>query len=143
MQGQWEIVGHWTYSGDPALSDKDHVRFLVGDVDSTDRLVSDEDIDAAVAVEGAVRSAAAKVAAAIAARFARRVTTSTDGNITKALSHLFEHYMALARNLMRDAATETGAGVYAGGISLSDKQSEEDDTDRAATDFKRAMFDYL
>ena len=36
------IGGNWTYSGNPAASDKDAVRFLVGDTNTSDQLVSDE-----------------------------------------------------------------------------------------------------
>ena len=34
----------WTYSGDPAANARDSIRFLVGDTDTNDQLVSDEEI---------------------------------------------------------------------------------------------------
>ena len=34
----------WTYSGDPATNARDSIRFLVGDTDTNDQLVSDEEI---------------------------------------------------------------------------------------------------
>ena len=34
----------WTYSGDPANSDRDKVRFLIGDTDTTNQLLQDAEI---------------------------------------------------------------------------------------------------
>ena len=34
----------WNYSGDPSLSSRDAVRFLIGDTDPNDPLVTDEEI---------------------------------------------------------------------------------------------------
>lgn len=34
----------WTYSGDPASSDRDKVRFLIGDTDSTNQMLQDAEI---------------------------------------------------------------------------------------------------
>ena len=35
----------WSYSGDPASSDRDAIRFYIGDTDTTLQLLQDEDID--------------------------------------------------------------------------------------------------
>ena len=35
---------NWTYSGDPTDSDRDAVRFEVGDTDENDRLLSDGEV---------------------------------------------------------------------------------------------------
>ena len=51
----------WTYSGDPATSDKDAVRFLTGDTDAGDQLASDEEIAYALSQRPDVRLAAAVV----------------------------------------------------------------------------------
>ena len=34
----------WTYSGDPSANARDAIRFLIGDTDTTDQLLSDEEI---------------------------------------------------------------------------------------------------
>ena len=34
----------WTYSGDPSSSARDAIRFLVGDTDTNDQLVTNEEI---------------------------------------------------------------------------------------------------
>lgn len=73
----------WIYSGDPSSSDKDEVRYLVGDTDVNDQLVSDEEIDYALAtwlpVYGTKQWVAAAVADQIAGRFARETSYSADG----------------------------------------------------------------
>src|SRR6185295_13153474 len=40
--------GHWIYPGDPLTDDRAEVRFLIGDTQSTDQLLSDEEINAAL-----------------------------------------------------------------------------------------------
>ena len=39
----------WTYSGDPASSPRDEVRFLIGDTDASAPLLSDAEVDYALA----------------------------------------------------------------------------------------------
>jgi hypothetical protein len=39
----------WTYGGDPSANNRDEVRFLIGDVDSTQPLLTDEEIAYAIA----------------------------------------------------------------------------------------------
>ena len=34
----------WSYSGDPANSTNDSIRFLIGDTDTNDRLITNEEI---------------------------------------------------------------------------------------------------
>lgn len=127
----------WTYDGDPSLSQRDEVRFLVGDTDTTDQLVTDEEIAYAIDQEANILLAAAKVAKAIMAKFARLVDKSV-GDLKLNFSQRIDHYKELI-----DQLTERGmesAGVpYAGGISIIDKQNREEDTDRVDPTFTREM----
>lgn len=41
-------AGSWFYSGDPLRSDRDEIRFLIGDTLTDDQLLSDQEIDAAI-----------------------------------------------------------------------------------------------
>ena len=127
----------WTYDGDPSANEKDEVRFLVGDTDSTDQLVSDEEIAYAIAEESNALLAAAKVAKAIMAKFARLVDKSV-GDLKLNFSQRMTHYKDLI-----DQLTERGtasAGIpYSGGISITDKDNREDDTDRVDPTFKRDL----
>jgi hypothetical protein len=140
----FEIAGHWSYTGNPDSSTRDKVRFLVGDIDSSDKLTSNEEIDSALAERGSTYGAASMVCRAIAARFARLVTKSVnEGGSTRTnnLSDLYKHYLELTAEFARSAASQAGTGVYAGGISISDKQSAEDDTDRVVPAFHAEMLD--
>ena len=58
----------WTYVG-PATSDRDKVRFLIQDVETTRQLMSDEEIAWLISEWGDVYEAAANAAEALAAKF--------------------------------------------------------------------------
>ncbi len=92
----------WTYSGDPSSSDKDEVRFLVGDTDTSDQLVSDEEINYALAVwldlYGTKYWVAAVVAENIAGKFTRETSYSADG-VSVNLSELQNKFVERARQL--------------------------------------------
>jgi len=88
----------WTYSGDPTASDLDGVRFLVGDVDEDEQLLSDEEIEYLLSQYSDSRMAAARAARAIAARFARQVDERV-GDMALTLSQRVRHFTALADEL--------------------------------------------
>jgi hypothetical protein len=111
----------------------------VGDTDVDAPLILDEEIAYALGQEANARAAAARVARAIAAKFARKADKSV-GDLKISFDQQYKHYIALAEELTRDAAIY-GAIPYAGGISESDKQSVEDDTDRVNPSFKRRLHD--
>lgn len=62
----------WTYSGNPASSDRDKIRFLIGDVASTPQSLSDEELQYLIseAPEPKAEMAAAEAADLWADRFA-------------------------------------------------------------------------
>lgn len=73
----------WSYSGDPASSDRDQVRFYIQDTDQGRQLLADEEIDfVLVQWEAAFNSplyAAAVCAEVLAAKFAAEVSVNADG----------------------------------------------------------------
>jgi len=92
----------WTYSGNPGASEKDQVRFYLGDVDATFPLLTDEEITFLIsqwddAYNGALY-AAAVAAEVISGRFAREVSVSADG-VSVQLSELQDRYNNLASSL--------------------------------------------
>ncbi len=130
----------WTYDNNPAGSDLSEVRYLVGDTDSTDELVSDEEIAYAVASEANNTMAAVRTARAIASKFARLVTKAV-GDLKINYSDRVKHYMDLA-TFLEDSDPAANIPVpYAGGISVSDKDSVEENTDRVNPAFERGQFD--
>jgi hypothetical protein len=129
----------WTYGGDPSANARDEVRFLVGDTDTTDQLVTDEEIAYAVAQEATNRGAAARVAQALAAKFARYVDKAV-GDLRNAYSKRYDQFRTLASELSMDASTQS-ASAYCGGIGVDDKEAVEEDTDRVEPAFSVGMHD--
>ena len=140
------FAGTWIYSGDPATSNKDWVRWKVGDTNSTDQLVSDEEIGAAVTAEGHKALAAAVICEHLAARYSREADqTINDGSgssRTRSLSQRAGAFMKLATSLRTQSSVTIGVSPFLGGSSVVDKAAREDDTDRVAPAFTTGMSDF-
>lgn len=114
----------WTYDSgtlgvDTAEERRNSVRFLVGDTDTTDQQVQDDEVLFALGQTGQnIYSAAAFVSETIAAIYARRATTEIDRTLRVRYSDLQEHYRLLAQNLREQAMKFGGIGVSAGGVNL-------------------------
>ncbi len=125
----------WTYSGDPSASGRDAIRFLIGDTDPTDPQLQDAEIDWMLAEHTSSYLAAAHCCQALAAKYARLADKSV-GDLSISFSQRQEAYTKMFNRLERLAAVHgTGAPVYAGGISESDKEIDETDTDRVQPAF--------
>ena len=132
----------WSYSGDPSSSDRDSVRFLIGDTDSSDEQLSNEEINWILTQEPNTYLAGHMAAQIIAGRYARLVDKSV-GDLRISYSQRQKTYFALAEALVQQAMSNSGlAAPYAGGISVSDKQLVESNTDRVQPSFKKGMHDY-
>ena len=131
----------WTYTNDPTNVPRDAVRVLCGDVDFEEPLITDEEVTFLLSEEGDnVYRAASRAARMCAAIFARKVTQNV-GDLQVAYSDRRESYEKVADDLAR-RANLYGAEPYAGGISRTDKQINENDTDRVDPLFKREQFNY-
>jgi hypothetical protein len=111
----------WTYSGNPANSQLDEVRFLVGDTDEADPLASDEEINYALAtwlpIYGTKHYVASVVAEQIAGKFARETSYSADG-VSVNLSELQQKFMQRAVQLRaQHHSLLVGGSPDVGGIS--------------------------
>lgn len=110
----------WEYDA-PGVTDKDTVRFLVQDVDQTDQLVQDEEIQYVVdtwyEVHGSLEYCAAVVADTISARFAREASYSADG-VSVGLGQVAQQFRDLAVQLRAQHNSLLVGGVPdVGGIS--------------------------
>jgi hypothetical protein len=138
----------WTFSGDPANSNLDHVRALIGDIDTTDQLVTDEIINFQLAQNADdVFLAAEAVCLGLAAKFARKVDTSVE-SVRVSYSNLYKQYIEMARRYKQQAASSSsssgggGVGVpFLAGISISQRDTLKDDTDLIQPRFERDQFD--
>lgn len=127
-------VNDWRYTKDPALSQRDQVRLLIGDTDSTDRQLSDAEIDWTLTQNANVYMTAGQACRSLAARYARKVDRAM-GDLKISYSQMQKSYLDLAFQLEQRGTME-GASVYAGGISKSDKAVVQDDTDRQNPNFR-------
>lgn len=97
----------------PDTSDKDAVRFLVGDTGPTDWYLQDEEITWALAQQSTVHMAAAVCAEAIAGQLARLADLSLD-DTSISYSQRHRHYMDLAERL-RETPTSSLSDAASGG----------------------------
>ncbi len=130
--------GTWTYGGDPAASTTAQVRFLSGDIDTNDQLISDEEIAWVLTQYANVFIAAAQVCEAIVA--AGRLVDKKIGDLSLNSGERAAQMMGLAKSLRRRA----GRGVlpYAGGVSISDKQTYTDNSDIPTPSFSQGQHDH-
>lgn len=127
----------WSYSGDPSASQKDAVRFRIGDTESKDPLLTDAEIDYLVATEGSTNEASIAGARAVLAKLTREVST-TEGKASKELQQRVEHYQNLVTQLIGQRGKRV-TGIFAGGMTISGKASVTSDSDRVKPAFTRDM----
>jgi len=121
------------------------VRFLVGDTDTNDQLIQDEEITFSLTQTGDnIYYAASFVAETLAAKFSRKVDTKLDGTLSAEYSQLAEQYRLLAVGLKQQGQRYSGTtlGVSFGGITISGIDTNRDNTDRVVPSFRRDRFRY-
>src|SRR5262245_32119154 len=130
----------WTYNGNPSSSTLEAVRFLIGDTNTSDQQLQDEEIswlidqnndDAYAAAIACCRTLAAKYARLADVRF---------GDAAESASQKSKAYLELASSLSAQATLSVSP--FAGGISVADKDAREADTDRVAPKFTIERFEH-
>lgn len=130
----------FTYTSDPENSKRDAVRLLTGDTDSTDALLQDSEVDYFLSLySDTVYPAAAAACDAISSKYARQADT-TNGRLSIRASQRSYAYAQKAKELRRD--TLLGAEVFAGGLTISGKNTLDDDSDAVQPAFSVGMDDY-
>jgi hypothetical protein len=118
------------------------VRLLLGDTDSNDQQVQNEEIAFALAQNNNnVYYAGAWCARIVAAKYSRKVTTSIDNAISADYSDLATQYQKLAESLEYQGK-KSGAvvGIKAGGITKSGIDAVRANTNRITPSFRRDRF---
>lgn len=107
---------------DPSASTKDAIRFLIGDTDSTEAFLQDEEIAFLVSKwerksGGSPYLIAAYACEAIASKLAREVSVSADGQ-SLSLDGLMDKYQRLAGQLRQQHKDlfVGDSGIYIGGL---------------------------
>lgn len=137
----------YTYADDPdsdgtAAQKRDAVRFLIQDTTTAagaagGRLVTDAQIAFAIAEEMNVYTAAAAICDILVAQ-AKGVRSKSVGDVS--VSYDAGFYESLGKRLRKRG--ETYVSVYAGGQSVSDKETDTADTDRVQPSFAIRDFEY-
>jgi len=96
-----------TWSYDTSLTEaKDKVRFYIGDTDTNDQLLQDEEINFLLTETQNVLQAASRAAKALAAKFSRQADKAV-GDLRISLSQKAQAYMSLAADLEKRALTSS------------------------------------
>ena len=137
----------WTYSGDPSSSARDAIRFLIGDTDTNDQLLSDEEIawvnteasGSATAITD-LYDAGYRCCQAISAKLAREADKQI-GDLSVKLSQRAAAYRLQGDDLKALSMRSSGVPIpYAGGITFSDKEIDQDNPDIFAGWFASGQF---
>lgn len=131
----------WTFNPDDMTTDLNKVRRLIGDVSSTAPLFQDEEIDFFTSSETNVFGAASLACESLAGLYAAQVNKQV-GPLRLDASQKYDHFRDLAGRYAVLAKSKGSPQIYAGGISVSDKDTQEADTDRDAPYFKRGWDDF-
>ena len=137
----------WTYGGDPSSNARDAIRFLVGDTDTNDQLINDEEIawvnnqvtGSDTATTG-LYDAAYRCCLTIASKFSRLADQSV-GDLKVSMSQKAKAYRLQAEELQSLVSREGGVPTpYAGGITTSDKDNDQTNSDMVSPFFSRGQF---
>jgi len=131
----------------PTLAtDKDKVRFNLGDVGPQTWLLTDEEIGALLASGASVTLSTGLAAQSLAARYAQVVDHSIGGDISVSAGQLFDHYSKLATLYIERgggewAVSSLAIAPFAGGISQADVDTRNQDPDRVPPLLPQGQFD--
>jgi len=140
------LISDWTYGGAPETDtdagERDSVRFLTGDTDHTDKKVSDAEIAFAISQTDDIYQASGLIARTLASKYASMVDQSFE-SMKVSYSHLQDKYLQIASNMetlsIKHGSPEVGLPSF-GGVSLSDMESNNEDTDINQPEFRIGMF---
>jgi hypothetical protein len=118
------------------------VRLLVGDTNTEDQQVQNEEVTFSLSLNGDnVYYSGAWVARAIGAKYSRQVTTQLSGALSASYSDLAIHYSTLADTLEYQGKTSGAAvGILAGGVTKSGIEAVRANTNRIEGSFRRDRF---
>ncbi len=113
---------------------------MVGDTDSTDEQLQDEEIAYFLTTYTSVGTAAVHAARAIMAKISRQVTKAV-GDLRISLSDRWKHYVELVDYLEGLALFDDPYQIYSGGLSIADATTDRADTDLSQPAFEVGMHD--
>ena len=127
----------WTYTQTFASAYRDQIRLLIGDTDSTDQQLQDEEIAYLYGLAGSSITAGAILACeTLSAKYARFADSSV-GDLSISYSQRVENYKGIIATLRGVSARSFTP--LAGGISISRVDTVEEDDDRVVPAFAVGM----
>jgi len=127
----------FTWGGDPANSNLEAIRFLIDDTASANAKFQDAEVNYAYSEEGSVYGAAAMLCEQLAAKYSLAGTNRSLGPLRVDLSEIAANYEKKAALYRKRAAVY--ASPYGGGISKTDEELYEDDSDIKQPIFEKDM----
>lgn len=112
----------WTYSGNPATSARDEVRFLIQDTTTEAQLLQDAEIDYLLSKHSPI-NAAISACRTLARKFARQPGSRSIGDVSISYGDLSKRYSDLAAEL---AAEKSSMGLSVPSPSLSGGVTESE-----------------
>jgi len=132
----------WTYSGDPANSTKDAVRFLIGDTDTTDQLLNDAEVNFCIVQAGeSIYQSAHDCCYSIASKFSRMATSKTVGDLSLSYSDRAKAFFELANELLELSARREPPIPWASPANMQ-RTDEKSVPPTNGTDFWTGQMDY-
>lgn len=146
----WTYTPGWLSNSSSSSTSMTQVRLLVGDTDSIDQQLQDEEIYFVLGLQPTVNYAAAECADMLSAKYARQVNTENSLlRVSAAVRHT--HYLNLAKRLRangpgslpggENAGMPLG-GVFAGGTSIIANEIATGNADNVITDVAVGQDDY-
>jgi len=134
----------WTYSGNPASSSKDAVRFLVADTNTDDPFVTDEEITWALSQSSSnIYKAASLVARALSAKFST-LSDEVIGPLQFKYAERAKNYEKIAERLEKSESKSLSLdGIYCGGVNVSDKESNAANSSIVQPELRKGITDYV
>lgn len=127
----------WTFDPEVISTNRTKLRLEIGDTDENDPQFSDEILDYYLSIESTVLKAAIRAVEHLIAKYSRQVDRRI-GDLALASSQRIKSYRDLLASIKRRSALDA-ATVFAGGITISNKQSYEDNTDLVNPRFSREL----
>jgi hypothetical protein len=137
----------WNYGGDPSANSRDAIRFLIGDTDTNDQLLNDEEIawvnnqvTGSDSSTDSLYTVAYRCMLTIASKFSRLADQAV-GDMKVDMSQKSRGAREQAASLKLLAESEGGTPTpYAGGITVSDKELDLDNSDLVKPYFTGGQF---
>ncbi len=131
----------WSYSGDPSASQRDELRFKIGDTDPTNPELQDEELDyiiTNISSSGTYNVLKGCMVAlrAIVAKY-KALCDEKVADVDVKWSQRFKEAKQALQLYTEEHSKAALTGAYAGGISVGDKRSQQNNPDRTIPKFTK------